>query len=384
MNDNDLCLEIENIILTKREDDYWDFKQAHHANTADLLHDIICMANNRADRDAYIIFGIVDKTGEIVGVETDENRRNQQEIINQLKSKKFAGGVRPKIEMRTLEIQNHEIDVLIINNTLDTPYYLIEDFHDKERKDRVVRANYIYTRVSDTNTDIDKSADHNHVEYLWKKRFGLHMTPYEKLKHKLRTRSEWVREEQHHYNKTNPEFTLSFEDYEKQDDPEFYAYVMTNCSTYNSILNANYFGTMLYSRGVVFLDSGRYKTTIPEWGFLHFDEYHQDTVAFKYFEEDDISYLLHNYLFKEDSEEAAYARFKFLEVVLVFDTENEKNAFIEYANCNKGKFTNFVKDINCDYSWIEVNNGRVHKKIVGDIKAGIALKQMLNEFRKQV
>ncbi len=66
----------------------------------------------------------------------------------QLKSKKFAGGVRPKIEMRTLEIQNHEIDVLIINNTRDTPYYLIENFQDKERKDRVVRANYIYTRVS--------------------------------------------------------------------------------------------------------------------------------------------------------------------------------------------------------------------------------------------
>lgn len=111
------------------------------------------------------------------------------------------------------------------------------------------------------------------------------------------------------------------------------------------ILKANYFGTTFYSRQIVILDSGRYTTTISEWGFLHFDEYHQDTVAFKYFVEDDISYLLHNYLFKEDSEEAAYARCKFLKVVLVFDTENEKNAFIEYANCNKGKFTNFVKDI---------------------------------------
>lgn len=48
---------------------------------------------------------------------------------------------------------------------MDTPYYLTSDFRDKER---VVRANHIYTRVSDVNTDIDKSADKHIVEALWK------------------------------------------------------------------------------------------------------------------------------------------------------------------------------------------------------------------------
>lgn len=33
--------EIKVLILSKREDDYWDFKQQHHSNKANLLHDII-------------------------------------------------------------------------------------------------------------------------------------------------------------------------------------------------------------------------------------------------------------------------------------------------------------------------------------------------------
>lgn len=126
MKDLDLKHAIEGLIRTKREDDYWDFKEKHHINKADLLHDIICMANNRVDRDAYIIFGIADDTGEIVGVETDANRRNQQQIIDQLKSKKFASGIRPRIEMRTFRLERREVDVYCQNST-DTPYFLVEE-----------------------------------------------------------------------------------------------------------------------------------------------------------------------------------------------------------------------------------------------------------------
>ncbi|MBS4023170.1 MAG: ATP-binding protein [Dethiobacter sp.] len=82
MNDHELQTEIEMLIYSRREDDYWDFKEKHHTNKADLIHDIICMANNRADRDAYIIFGVTDMTYEIVGVKEDQNRRNQQNIID--------------------------------------------------------------------------------------------------------------------------------------------------------------------------------------------------------------------------------------------------------------------------------------------------------------
>lgn len=106
------------------------------------VHDIICMANNRVDRDAYIIFGVEDETFDIVGVEEDSCRRNQQGVIDILKSKKFSSGIRPQIEMRTIHISGHEIDVMIIKNSTDTPYFLLEDFVEGKRR---IRANYIYT-----------------------------------------------------------------------------------------------------------------------------------------------------------------------------------------------------------------------------------------------
>lgn len=92
------------LIESQTEGDYWDFKEYHHDNKANLLHDIICMANNRADRDAYIIFGVRDSDYSVVGVENDPRRRNQQQMIDQLKDKKFAGGIRPTIYLKTLKI----------------------------------------------------------------------------------------------------------------------------------------------------------------------------------------------------------------------------------------------------------------------------------------
>jgi predicted HTH transcriptional regulator len=107
---------IEKLIKKEREDDWWGFKQQHHSDKAELVHNIICMANNRANRDSYIIFGIADNTFDIIDVQEDSNRRNQQGIIDILRNIKFAGSVRPRIELRTLIIEQKEIDVLIIRN----------------------------------------------------------------------------------------------------------------------------------------------------------------------------------------------------------------------------------------------------------------------------
>ena len=54
--------EITQLIATHREDDWWDFKREHHHDKAELVHDILCMANNRPRRDSYIIFGVEDNT----------------------------------------------------------------------------------------------------------------------------------------------------------------------------------------------------------------------------------------------------------------------------------------------------------------------------------
>ena len=49
--------KIYDIIASKREGDYWDFKQVYHSNKADLIHDILCMANNRSGKDGLYNLG---------------------------------------------------------------------------------------------------------------------------------------------------------------------------------------------------------------------------------------------------------------------------------------------------------------------------------------
>ena len=218
----ELAPKIESLIRSRREDDWWDFKREHHHNKADLVHDITCMANIRARRDAYIVYGVEDKTFTIFGVENDQNRRNQQMIVDILRSVSYAGSVRPRIEMRTIILEKHEIDVLIVKNTYDVPYYLEKEYKDtiiewsdeKQKsiqKTRCVMPYHIYTRVVDNNTAIDKNADLNDIEYLWRKRFGLDLPPKERLMILLDDIDKWVFEwgnKRYAYHSEYPEYQM--------------------------------------------------------------------------------------------------------------------------------------------------------------------------------
>lgn len=382
MRGTDFEDEIKALILSKREDDYWDFKQQHHSNKANLLHDIICMANNRVDRDAYIIFGIADGTFDVVGVENGENRRNQQQMIDFLKSKRFVSGIRPRVELRTLMLAGHEVDVLIIKNSTDTPYFLTDEFNDNGRK---VRANHIYTRVGDTNTDIDKSADINNIEYLWKKRFVLTRSPFEQIIKRLVNKDEWRSDEYVYYNVFNPEFTITVEDDNEGPEliPEFYAYAMTNSSTMYQMLSIKYFGTQLYGKQVVILDGGRYSTPTPEWEFLYFGEYrvHAD-YALKYFTKDSPAYKLNEFFYNEDNHEQGYARRRFFEIVLLFENSFEKERFLGYVHLHKNDFQSRLAALDGKWSWIEANTQRQQEQVVLRLKTGKVLNQMLQEFRQ--
>ena len=57
-----LDAEIKKLILLRQEGEYWDFKKEWHINKADLLHDIICMANNPSLHDGFIVIGINEET----------------------------------------------------------------------------------------------------------------------------------------------------------------------------------------------------------------------------------------------------------------------------------------------------------------------------------
>lgn len=380
MNTNELILEIENLIATKREDDYWDFKQKHHASNVNLVHDIICMANNRVNRDAYIIFGVEDKTCKILGVENDENRKNQQQLINLLKSREFAGGIRPKIEMHTISLSNHEIDVLIVKNTMDTPYYLVKEF--KDNKHRKVRANHIYTRVCDSNTDIDKSADLDQVEYLWKKRFGLHLTPLDRFSYLLNDHDNWVYDKKRYYNKTSPEYTIyvNYDNCDEEYAPEFYAYVMIKKTAIYGEIKLNYYGTTLFSDSIVSLDGGRYEIVTPSWGRIDVDRV-SDKFTFKYYIKNDLEYNLNEFLFTRRN--ARYSKENFIKVILIFNNENEKISFLDYVRQNINRLEHYMSLEN-HYEYLKLENQSETKYVIEKISCGIVLNKMLTEFKDEV
>lgn len=201
MEDN-LITTIASLIEKKTEGGYWDFKRCWHINKADLLHDIICMANNIENKDAYIIIGVTN-SGEVTDISNDSNRRDTAKLTDFLRNKKFVGQFRPIVKVETLTIKSRIIDVIIVENSTNTPYVLEEDFPDSTRnieanlsdcskkKIEVVKQGNVYTRIQDTNTPKDKTADYDKVEKLWRKRFCLDASPFEKLSLYLKDTQGW-------------------------------------------------------------------------------------------------------------------------------------------------------------------------------------------------
>ena len=63
MAERDTLLEtVRNLVQRGTEGTHWDFKRQHHENKADLIHDVLCLANADHDGDRFLIFGIHDGT----------------------------------------------------------------------------------------------------------------------------------------------------------------------------------------------------------------------------------------------------------------------------------------------------------------------------------
>ena len=95
---------IKGLLSLKREGGYWDFKKEWYDDKGELLLDVLCMANNLEDMDAYIILGVEDSTWSIKGVEADPNRlplRNLSQII----SKKKYAEYDPEVDLQTIYLE---------------------------------------------------------------------------------------------------------------------------------------------------------------------------------------------------------------------------------------------------------------------------------------
>ena len=126
----DLVEIIRKLISLKQEGAYWDFKRQWYSKDkkVDLLHDIICMANNLENRDAYIIIGVDEENDySLVDVKLDVNRKNTQKMVDFLRDKKFAGGVRPVVYVQEVKLFETDIDVIVIKNSYESMFNMVNN-----------------------------------------------------------------------------------------------------------------------------------------------------------------------------------------------------------------------------------------------------------------
>lgn len=112
-------------LLRQEEEAKLDFKAVFHMSTEsekkELTKDVIAMANSRGGR-GYIIFGIEDKTKQVLGIDPEEfsEEQIQQIIYNRCD---------PPVPIRVdiLEYQHKHIAVLTIYKSDQTPHQMVQN-----------------------------------------------------------------------------------------------------------------------------------------------------------------------------------------------------------------------------------------------------------------
>lgn len=372
-----LKIEIDELISLGQESGYWDFKKQWYENRTDLLHDIICMANNLENRDAYIIIGVDEENDySIVDTKDDTNRKNTQKIVDFLKDKKFAGGIRPVVHVEPLDMGENTMDVIVIENSHNTPFFLVDQFEG-------VRANHIYTRVMDTNTPIDKSADINHIEYLWRKRFYIDETPLAIFSYYLSDPYEWASIEDADmgfFCKKAPEYTIICERDPTRDGYEYYLFGQVNSTPSWWYVTLKYHQTAIERFLGISLDSGRSFVVAP---CREHDLYKVGISFVGFFVENSLkSRLLAFFHQKETVEEYSYNTF--LNAVIVFRSDDESKCFFEYVKNNCARYHElYTKQGDAGLPYFPVIQGLNMDAYKKEYRDALVLQKMLLEFRNQ-
>ena len=372
--------EILELISLKQEGSYWDFKKEWYevGKQADLLHDIICMANNLENRDAYIIIGIDEENEYRVNDMTNaDNRKSTQMLVDFMRNKKFAGGIRPRVMVEIMQLETGIIDIIVIKNGYSTPYVLEESYQG-------VNANNIYTRVMDSNTPKNKTAEISHIEYLWKKRFRLLTTPLEQAFYYFLNKEDWLDVPDdssiiRQYYKYAPEYIIEYCMCDDRDGYEYYLFSQTDSRPRWYNIYVKYHQTTLFSTIGIGLDCGRYFTNIPCTDFLFDDCRHNGNVSFKYYVKGTKEMILHDFFCDYDSHEAMYARDRFEEIILIFLSDEEKKIFKEYVSTKWSERQNYLEDVRLPH--MELPSTYREDAFKEEYENAIVLKKMLDEYR---
>ncbi len=204
----------------------------------------------------------------------------------------------------------------------------------------------IYVRVGDRNTPDNGNAEIGVIENLWRKRLGLTKTPLEYIFDALENKLDWEVSEDGYYNIYKPEYTIERVSESNckigQVADEFYSYAQTNEATSYYMMDVKAKGTTLENYQIVNLDSGRLSIPVPEWGYIHFDQYHQEIVGYKYYVRGSHTERLMRFMFDPQNGDQRWAFGNLERITLFFESESEKRSFEEYVDYNKADLKKWV------------------------------------------
>ncbi|VEP12155.1 conserved hypothetical protein [Hyella patelloides LEGE 07179] len=249
-------------LLNRKESESLDFKQQFHQNNLKLLHDILCLTNAYIEEDRYLVFGVTDDK-KIIGVQSDPNRKTNANIQDFIRRKNFNRI--PTINLETIPYQFNsiEVDILVIKNRPDKPFFITKDYTDQGK---TIRAGVIYTRLSDTNIPLQESASEEQIELMWRERFGFGLPPLERMKRLLDDFEDWIsiNEDVQIYHKIFPEFTIRKGKIIKGDFHELWTDRFSNPNAHSFEVELRYFETLIHKETFVMCDGGHYQIPLPE------------------------------------------------------------------------------------------------------------------------
>ncbi len=379
---------IRSLIKSKKEGTNWDFKQEHTDNDVDFVHDVICMANNLEFIDSYLIYG-VSNDFQIVGLE-ESKTMTQVNLNNILKNVKFAGDYKPVVFVDHIELDGKLLDIVIIKASYNTPYFLAEDYGSLQKNHgKIIRANHIYTRNNDSNTDINKSASIHQVEQLWSRKFRLQESPLSQVEYYLDNKENWKVSPYESINKityniNRPEFTIE-EVYDDENDAYVF-FILNQCDTSPGwyYVYIKYHQTILYSVQGISLDGGRAFVTTPNNKFLELYEANtSEPLSYRYYRKDELNYKLFDFFYdkRDEYSEQTIAIKRFMENLIIFENEEEFNSFNDYIDYNKQKIKDEIENFQLDKIIMpEISGYRIEyfKKLKSVI---IVLKKIFEEFK---
>lgn len=374
---------VVNLAALKHEGNYWDFKREWHSDNTKLLHDIICLANNLERSTSYLIIGIdEDQDCVAVDVADNENRRNTQGLTDLITKVSWFGNLWPDVCVETIFVDGMTVDVVIISSKHEHMPYTLSKPNGK------LRPYATYIRRNDTNTPIDSAATFAEVEALWRRHFGLDLAPIDRLPKLLENRGDWAPRSQIGnteilYHLYEPEFTIDHSRDRDSDAYEYYMFKQTDTDPMWYTIRVLYKGEQIFDDYGVALDGGRYFTIVPVAGHLTWwgEDPLETNVSYYYFSKGTLEWSLHCFLYKEEGGGEHTAHEKFVNSILIFESEDERKDFEHFLQCNRTEFENRVSQQREPYIWVKSDKPVNKEYYAMEIKQVNVLREMLDEYR---